>query len=328
MGAVFERDGLRRAAAAVAADDLRRGGRALRHRPARHALRARAHGPRRGRRAARSSRCSPACSAAAAWCAGSTPAPRELPRSELDALTELAKQHGAKGLVWAFVQERRAWRSPIAKFLTPERDRRRSTSGSSAAPGDLLLIVADEADHGRPGARRAAARAGAALRADPGGPPRHPLGGRVPGVLVERRRAALGRRAPPVHRARPAISTIPASLQLARLRPGARRLRDRRRLDPHPPPRGPAAGVRAARDRAPRRRRRGSASCSTRCATARRRTAGSRWGSTGSCARWPGGRSIREVIAFPKAASGADPLTGAPAPVDPAQLRELGLRLA
>src|SRR6202011_5457130 len=38
--------------------------------------------------------------------------------------------------------------------------------------------------------------------------------------------------------------------------------------------------------------------------------------------------SIREVIAFPKAASGADPLTGAPAPVEPAQLRELGLRLA
>ena len=37
--------------------------------------------------------------------------------------------------------------------------------------------------------------------------------------------------------------------------------------------------------------------------------------------------NIREVIAFPKAASGADPLTGAPAPVDPRQLRELGLRL-
>ena len=40
-----------------------------------------------------------------------------------------------------------------------------------------------------------------------------------------------------------------------------------------------------------------------------------------------GTESIRDVIAFPKAASGADPLTGAPAPVDPAQLRELGLRL-
>jgi aspartyl-tRNA synthetase len=35
--------------------------------------------------------------------------------------------------------------------------------------------------------------------------------------------------------------------------------------------------------------------------------------------------SIRDVIAFPKAASGADPLTGAPAPVDDVQLRDLGL---
>jgi aspartyl-tRNA synthetase len=35
--------------------------------------------------------------------------------------------------------------------------------------------------------------------------------------------------------------------------------------------------------------------------------------------------SIRDVIAFPKAASGADPLTGAPAPVDERQLRELGV---
>jgi aspartyl-tRNA synthetase len=37
--------------------------------------------------------------------------------------------------------------------------------------------------------------------------------------------------------------------------------------------------------------------------------------------------SIRDVIAFPKAASGADPLTGGPAPVDGRQLRELGVRL-
>jgi aspartyl-tRNA synthetase len=38
--------------------------------------------------------------------------------------------------------------------------------------------------------------------------------------------------------------------------------------------------------------------------------------------------SIRDVIAFPKTASGLDPLTGAPAPVDPLQLRELGVRQA
>jgi len=35
--------------------------------------------------------------------------------------------------------------------------------------------------------------------------------------------------------------------------------------------------------------------------------------------------AIRDVIAFPKSQSGSDPLTGAPAPVDDAQLRELGL---
>ncbi|CAB1128970.1 aspartyl-tRNA synthetase, promiscuous (also recognizes tRNAasn) [Candidatus Hydrogenisulfobacillus filiaventi] len=40
-----------------------------------------------------------------------------------------------------------------------------------------------------------------------------------------------------------------------------------------------------------------------------------------------GARTIREVIAFPKTASGTDPLMEAPAPVDPRQLRELGLTL-
>jgi len=39
-----------------------------------------------------------------------------------------------------------------------------------------------------------------------------------------------------------------------------------------------------------------------------------------------GRESIRDVIAFPKTASGSDPLSGAPAPVDAQTLRELGLR--
>jgi aspartyl-tRNA synthetase len=35
--------------------------------------------------------------------------------------------------------------------------------------------------------------------------------------------------------------------------------------------------------------------------------------------------SIREVIAFPKTASGGDPLTGAPTPITPAQRKEAGI---
>ena len=40
-----------------------------------------------------------------------------------------------------------------------------------------------------------------------------------------------------------------------------------------------------------------------------------------------GSASIRDVIAFPKTQTANDPLTGAPAPADPRQLRELGIRV-
>jgi aspartyl-tRNA synthetase len=41
--------------------------------------------------------------------------------------------------------------------------------------------------------------------------------------------------------------------------------------------------------------------------------------------RLSGAETIRDVIAFPKTASGFDLLTGAPAPVDELQLRELAI---
>jgi aspartyl-tRNA synthetase len=46
------------------------------------------------------------------------------------------------------------------------------------------------------------------------------------------------------------------------------------------------------------------------------------------CALMAGAESIRDVIAFPKTASGSDPLTGAPSPITAAQRRETGIDAA
>ncbi|HET7485704.1 MAG TPA: aspartate--tRNA ligase [Solirubrobacterales bacterium] len=67
---------------------------------------------------------------------------REMPRSELDGLISRAQELGAKGLLWAF-REGEGWRSPTAKFLTEE-ELRDLNSQLGAEEGDLLLLVADE----------------------------------------------------------------------------------------------------------------------------------------------------------------------------------------
>ncbi len=67
---------------------------------------------------------------------------REMPRSELDGLISRAQELGAKGLVWAF-REGEGWRSPTAKFLSEE-ELRELNARLGAEEGDLLLLVADE----------------------------------------------------------------------------------------------------------------------------------------------------------------------------------------
>ena len=65
----------------------------------------------------------------------------DLSRKRLDALAEAARSRGAKGLAWVAVQAQ-GLRSPLDKlFSGEERAALRRVSG--AAPGDLLLIVAD-----------------------------------------------------------------------------------------------------------------------------------------------------------------------------------------
>jgi aspartyl-tRNA synthetase len=67
---------------------------------------------------------------------------REMPRSELDKLISRAQELGAKGLVWAF-REGAGWRSPTAKFLS-DAELAGLNERLGAEEGDLLLLVADE----------------------------------------------------------------------------------------------------------------------------------------------------------------------------------------
>jgi aspartyl-tRNA synthetase len=66
----------------------------------------------------------------------------EFPRSRFDALTERAQSLGAKGLAWAAVEGGGAWRSPIAKFLSEE-EIARANDALGVTEGDAVLIVAD-----------------------------------------------------------------------------------------------------------------------------------------------------------------------------------------
>jgi aspartyl-tRNA synthetase len=74
----------------------------------------------------------------------------------LDGLNELAQRHGGKAVAWAFVQDDGTWRSPIAKFLGEERTAK-ANAVLAAQPGDLLLFVGDQAKVAAPvlGALRA-----------------------------------------------------------------------------------------------------------------------------------------------------------------------------
>jgi aspartyl-tRNA synthetase len=67
---------------------------------------------------------------------------REMPRSALDGLISRAQELGAKGLVWAF-REGEGWRSPTAKFLSAA-ELSALNERLGAEEGDLLLVVADQ----------------------------------------------------------------------------------------------------------------------------------------------------------------------------------------
>jgi aspartyl-tRNA synthetase len=249
---------------------------------------------------------------------------RELPRRDLDELTELARQHGAGGLVWAFVQEDGSWRSPIAKFLSPE-ETAAVTERLRGMPGDLLLIVADQA--------KVAAAALGALRLElaerfslvpegaheilwivdfpmfeqtedgawtalhhPFTAPEGDLDG-DPGALRSRAYdlvldgSEIGGGSVRINRA----DVQQKVLELIGMSPEEAQSRFGFLLDALGYGAPPMGGIAMGIDRI--------------------------------VALVGGQETIRDVIAFPKTASGYDPLTGAPAEVGARQLRELGVQV-
>jgi aspartyl-tRNA synthetase len=249
--------------------------------------------------------------------------PRELSRADLDALTELAKQHGAKGLVWAFV-ESRGLRSPVAKFLS-EQEIAGIGERLGASEGDLLLIVADEMTTA--GQVLGALRLELARRFDLIPKGRHDILWVVEFPMFmwqpeEQRWEAEHHpfTAPSGDLDDPSrLLSRSYDLVLDGNEIGGGSIRNHRRdiqqrvfdligMNPEEAQARFGFLLDALRYGAPPH-------------------GGIAFGIDRIIALLTGRDNIREVIAFPKATSGGDPLTGAPAAVEPAQLRELGLRL-
>jgi len=249
---------------------------------------------------------------------------RELSRAELDALIDEAKELGAKGLVWAY-REGDGWRSPVAKFLSAE-ELAALNDRLGASEGDLLLVVADTP-------RVAAATLGGlrsrlAKRWDLI-PDTNELTWVVDWPLMEWDEEE-GRWDPLHHPfTSPAGDFDPENPGEARalaydvvwngveLGGGSIRIN---RSDVQSKV-FEALGI--AADEAEERF--GFLLEALRFGAPPH--GGIAYGLDRFVAQLHGSETIRDVIAFPKTASGSDPLTGAPAPVEERQLRELGLSL-
>jgi aspartyl-tRNA synthetase len=259
------------------------------------------------------------------------PSGGDLPRAQLDRLVERARQLGAAGLVWMRVDAAGGLDSPVAKFLD-EGEHRGIVAATGAVAGDLLLVVA--------GARPTVDRVLGALRLDLARPPvaEGPL--RFLWVVDFPLFEAIDDEGRPVPAHHPFTMPHPDDRELLATGRGEELL-GVRSLAYDLVVNGWELGSGSVRIHRPDLQREIFTLLGITPEQAQARFgflldafrygapphAGFAFGIDRLVAILAGEENIREVIAFPKTQSGADPLTGAPTPVDPAQLRELGLAI-
>jgi aspartyl-tRNA synthetase len=250
---------------------------------------------------------------------------RELSRAELDGLIEEAKELGAKGLVWAY-REGDGWRSPVAKFLSAE-ELSALNDRLGAEEGDLLLVVADTAPVAA--ATLGGLRSRLAARWDLIPEGSNEITWIVDWPLMEWDEEE-GRWDPLHH-----PFTSPAG-DFDPENPG-----EARALAYDMVWNGVELGGGSIRINRPDVQSQVFEALGIASDEAEERFGfllealrygapphgGIAYGLDRIVAQLHGSETIRDVIAFPKTASGSDPLTGAPAPVDEGQLHELGLSL-
>ncbi|HYV59026.1 MAG TPA: aspartate--tRNA ligase [Acidimicrobiia bacterium] len=252
-------------------------------------------------------------------------------RGRLDALTERAQKLGAAGLVWMRVQEHGNIESPVAKFLD-EGEQLGVVDATGADPGDLLLLVAGE--------RRLVDDVLGQLRLDLARPPVTEGGLQFVWVVDFPLFEGIDDEGHPIPAHHPFVMPHPDDLELLATGTGEELLNVRS----------------SSYDLVLNGWELGSGSVRIHSSDVQQQVftrlgitpeqAQGRFGFLLDAFRYgapphagfaigvdrftailAGEENIREVTAFPKTQSGADPLTGAPSALEPAQLAELGLQV-
>jgi aspartyl-tRNA synthetase len=251
----------------------------------------------------------------------------DMGRSQLDRLTDRAKALGAAGLVWMRVGEGASLDSPVAKFLSDD-ERAGLVAALAARPGDLVLLVA--------GDRLVADTTLGALRLDLGRPPVNEGGLQLVWITDFPLFEAVDGDGRPIPAHHP--FTMPHPDDLDRLESDPTSVRS---LAYDLVLNGWELGSGSVRIHRADVQERIFSALGIDAERAQRRFgflldafrhgapphAGFAFGVDRLVALLAGEENVREVIAFPKTQSGADPLTGAPGPLDERQLAELGLKV-